>query len=60
MPERTCPTCGNRFDPEASPAQPFCCERCRLVDLGRWMREKHTLPVEREPEGEGPEPDEAI
>jgi endogenous inhibitor of DNA gyrase (YacG/DUF329 family) len=25
---------------------PFCCERCRLVDLGRWLDEKNGLPLE--------------
>ena len=26
---------------------PFCCERCRYIDLGRWLDEEHGLPVER-------------
>jgi hypothetical protein len=25
---------------------PFCSERCRLIDLGRWLDEEHGLPVE--------------
>jgi uncharacterized protein len=25
---------------------PFCSERCRLIDLGRWLDEKHGLPYE--------------
>jgi uncharacterized protein len=28
-----------------SPAAPFCSERCRLVDLGRWFREEQRLPM---------------
>ncbi len=48
-----CPTCGRPFDSEASPAMPFCSERCRLIDLGRWLNEEHHLPVEPEDEEEG-------
>jgi endogenous inhibitor of DNA gyrase (YacG/DUF329 family) len=22
---------------EDAPCRPFCCERCKLVDLGRWL-----------------------
>lgn len=35
-----CPTCSRvihvacRTD---APHRPFCCERCKLVDLGRWL-----------------------
>jgi endogenous inhibitor of DNA gyrase (YacG/DUF329 family) len=25
---------------------PFCSERCRLIDLGRWLNEEHALPCE--------------
>ncbi len=25
---------------------PFCSERCRLLDLGRWLNEEHALPCE--------------
>jgi len=40
-----CPTCGNRT--EYSPAnrfRPFCCERCKLMDLGDWASEKFRIP----------------
>lgn len=33
---RPCPVCGMTVAPTAEFA-PFCCERCRLVDLGRWF-----------------------
>jgi hypothetical protein len=39
-----CPTCDKSFDPAASPAMPFCSERCRGVDLNRWLREDIALP----------------
>jgi endogenous inhibitor of DNA gyrase (YacG/DUF329 family) len=42
-----CPTC--RRDVEWSPAsqfRPFCSDRCRLVDMGRWLSEQHRIPDE--------------
>jgi hypothetical protein len=39
-----CPTCGRRFEPRPdSTCRPFCCERCRLIDLGAWISEKHRI-----------------
>jgi len=43
---------------------PFCSERCRLVDLGKWARGEYVIssPLhdtsEAAPEGGGEEPDE--
>ena len=47
-----CSICGKEFRAEDSPALPFCSERCRLVDLGRWLDEGYSMPVER-PEEDG-------
>lgn len=43
-----CPTCGKsvRWDP-ANRWRPFCCERCRLIDLGEWVAERHAIPGEQ-------------
>jgi endogenous inhibitor of DNA gyrase (YacG/DUF329 family) len=41
-----CPTCRARVeqDPERpSKLFPFCCERCHLVDLGRWLGEEYRI-----------------
>jgi endogenous inhibitor of DNA gyrase (YacG/DUF329 family) len=40
----TCPTCGKpvRWS-EESPWRPFCSERCRLIDLGDWIDERHRI-----------------
>jgi endogenous inhibitor of DNA gyrase (YacG/DUF329 family) len=38
-----CPVCGKRFETAESPAMPFCSERCRTIDLGRWLNEKNRL-----------------
>jgi endogenous inhibitor of DNA gyrase (YacG/DUF329 family) len=45
-----CPNCGRDFESEQSTAVPFCGERCRLIDLGRWLNEEQGLPVEPEDE----------
>ncbi len=34
---------------------PFCSERCRLTDLGRWLDERYGLPRETEENPESPE-----
>ena len=39
-----CPTCKKEFDSLQSPAMPFCSDRCRLIDLGRWLDETNRLP----------------
>lgn len=48
-----CPTCGKpvQWRPE-NKYRPFCCERCKLIDLGEWATEKYRVPAQ---EGEGPD-----
>ena len=48
MASLSCPICGKRFDPERTPSRPFCSERCRQIDLGRWLSEKYAVPDLRE------------
>jgi len=39
-----CPTCGAPVEwGEQSPHRPFCCERCKLIDLGAWAAEEHAI-----------------
>lgn len=40
-----CPTCRRAAVRDGNPAFPFCCERCRLVDLGRWLGEEYRIPA---------------
>ncbi|XZE56388.1 DNA gyrase inhibitor YacG [Planctomycetaceae bacterium SH139] len=49
----TCPTCSRRFYLDETEAPPFCSERCKLVDLGRWLNEEYGLPHEGDP-GDAP------
>lgn len=46
----SCPTCGRRtpWDPE-NRWRPFCCERCKLIDLGQWADESHRIAGEPAP-----------
>ena len=46
-----CPICKTRA-PRAAPEFPFCSERCRLIDLGKWASGQYVIPS---PIGE-PEP----
>lgn len=42
-----CPTCGKALDWDpANKWRPFCCERCKLIDLGEWVAERHAIPGE--------------
>ncbi|MCP4868161.1 MAG: DNA gyrase inhibitor YacG [Proteobacteria bacterium] len=42
-----CPSCKKVVPMEAAvrpPAFPFCSDRCKLSDLGRWFEEDYALP----------------
>lgn len=42
-----CPICSRRFEVarlDDHPPFPFCSERCRLVDLGRWIDGDYVIP----------------
>lgn len=42
-----CPTCQSNVEwIESSIYRPFCSDRCRLIDLGEWASEKHSIPSE--------------
>jgi uncharacterized protein len=47
-----CPVCHREFEPATSPALPFCSERCRTIDLGRWLGETYSLPTVPDPEAD--------
>jgi endogenous inhibitor of DNA gyrase (YacG/DUF329 family) len=39
--------------------RPFCSERCKMADLGRWLREEYRLPDEPVPPVDPEHDDEA-
>lgn len=47
-----CPLCKKDFDPEKSDAKPFCSDRCRTIDLGRWLGEEYSLPHLTDPDAD--------
>ncbi|HEX2333084.1 MAG TPA: DNA gyrase inhibitor YacG [Burkholderiales bacterium] len=51
-----CPRCGTRT--EYLPAdkwRPFCSERCRTIDLGRWAAEEYRFPEKDDSSSKPPE-----
>ncbi|HSB34319.1 MAG TPA: DNA gyrase inhibitor YacG [Nitrospirota bacterium] len=52
-----CPICKKGAAWRDNPFRPFCSERCRLIDLGKWASENYRIPGEKKevPEGEGDE-----
>jgi len=45
MAQVRCPTCNQPFDPQHTQAMPFCSDRCRRIDLNRWLKEEIGLPA---------------
>ena len=42
-----CPTCNTAVEwSDRSPYRPFCSRRCKLIDLGDWLDERHRIPGE--------------
>jgi hypothetical protein len=57
-PEALCVYC--RVQPADTAWRPFCSERCKLADLGRWLSEGYRVPEEAprdEPSAEPPKED---
>jgi hypothetical protein len=45
-----CPICKKEVAPGAADF-PFCSERCRLIDLGKWASEEYRIPEPAPPQG---------
>ena len=40
-----CPNCEKASEwTDKNPWRPFCCERCKMIDLGDWFEERHVIP----------------
>lgn len=47
-----CPQCGTATHwSTANPYRPFCSERCKLIDLGKWATESYRIPQEEQDAG---------
>ena len=42
---KPCPICGK---PAVEASRPFCSERCRDVDLNRWLSNSYVIPAARD------------
>jgi endogenous inhibitor of DNA gyrase (YacG/DUF329 family) len=53
-----CPICKKPIDDtdraRPNPTYPFCSERCKLVDLGRWLGGRYQIPVAENDESGSP------
>jgi len=63
---RACAICGKPVAPRRENRSfPFCSDRCRLVDLAKWLGEAYRIPGGRAGDGagdarpQGPEEDDA-
>lgn len=49
MTQTRCPICDKPLIGAGSadrPFAPFCSERCRRIDLGRWLGQKYSIPAD--------------
>jgi len=40
-----CPNCGTPTIWKDNPNRPFCSERCKLLDLGKWASENYRVEI---------------
>lgn len=43
----SCPICKKKTTWEENPFRPFCSERCKLIDLGKWASEEYKVAGEK-------------
>ncbi|HLJ00931.1 MAG TPA: DNA gyrase inhibitor YacG [Bradyrhizobium sp.] len=46
---KPCPICGK---PSQEASRPFCSDRCRDVDLNRWLSGSYAIPGRKDEDGE--------
>jgi endogenous inhibitor of DNA gyrase (YacG/DUF329 family) len=46
---KKCPICGK---PASEASHPFCSERCRDVDLNRWLSNSYAIPGSKDEDGD--------
>lgn len=47
MKNKRCPICKKKISLKANPHAPFCSERCKKIDLGKWALEQYRVPGEK-------------
>jgi endogenous inhibitor of DNA gyrase (YacG/DUF329 family) len=48
----TCPQCKTTTTWEENPHRPFCSERCKLIDLGKWASGDYVVKEKLDDESE--------
>ncbi len=43
-----CPICAKAIDKDNKEFRPFCSDRCKTIDLGRWLSASYSVPVVEE------------
>ncbi len=52
-----CPRCGTETTYQGNPFRPFCSERCKLIDLGKWIEGSYRISTKvKEEEEDGAPP----
>jgi endogenous inhibitor of DNA gyrase (YacG/DUF329 family) len=44
-----CPICKKETEYAGNPYRPFCSERCKMIDLGKWASEQYRVPTKEKP-----------
>ncbi len=47
--EVSCPQCRKKVAWHGNPFRPFCSERCKLIDLGKWAEGEYSIPGQPAP-----------
>ncbi len=42
-----CPVCKKTIPWEQNPYRPFCSYRCKMIDLGKWLKEEYRVRGEK-------------
>ncbi len=48
-----CPQCGKEIKETNQACKPFCSDRCKLIDLGKWISGEYRIAAVETDEGNG-------
>lgn len=61
MATHPCPICKEPAElDQSNPWRPFCSERCKLLDLGRWLDGDYVIPGPSAPQAQRREPEDDV
>jgi uncharacterized protein len=47
-----CPECGRKIEDPVKPFRPFCSQRCKLLDLKKWISEEYRFSAAMQDESD--------